>query len=198
MLIDDITKLNRSSQNSIFAALVVIAAVGIYKWVFTPHANYLYAAQQYDFAVSKMVDENEAISNKIEVETKKLKELSEQLTQTEDKLFTPEEAKDFFGSLQTIFEETGCMVHSLNLVADKPGDKKKQSGKTLGIVANSARLSISGQYSSIIKMVEGLQSSSSMVSVDSFEMEVVDFRTGQLRCDMTITIYIIQNRKAGL
>ena len=198
MLISDIAKLNRSSQNSIFAALIVIAAVGIYKWVFTPHANYLYAAQRCSFAVSKIVDKDTAITRKIEVETKKFGEVSEQLAQAEDKLFTPEEAKDFFGDLQVIFEETGCTVHSLSLIVDRPRDKKKQSEDTSGIVANSAKLSVGGQYNRIIKIVEWLQNNSSRVSVGSFKTEIVDTSTGRLRCDMTITIYIIQNREADL
>lgn len=198
MLVDDIVKLNRSSQNSIFIALGLIATVAIYKWMFTPHINCLYAAQRQDSAVSRIVDKNATVAREIEVKTKKLGELSERLAQTEDRLFTPKEAKAFLGNLQKIFEETRCTVHSLNLIVDKQRDKKKQPDSASAIVANSARLSVSGLYGNIIKMVEGLQNGDSMVSVDSFKMEIIDFGSGRLRCDMTITIYIIQNRKADL
>ncbi len=198
MLIGDFAKLNRSSQNSIFAALIVIAAVAMYKWIFTPHVNYLFAAQQYNFAVSKIVEKNTDVAREIEVETKKLGRLSEQLALSQDKLFTPEEAKEFFGDLQTIFEETGCMVHSLNLAVNKPRDKNKQSENVSGIVANSAKLSVSGQYNSIIRLVEGLQGHTPRVWVDSFKMEIIDFGSGRLKCDMTVTIYTIQNRETVL
>ena len=61
MLTDNLAKLNRSSRNSIFAALIVIAGVAMYNWIVSPHVTYLYAAQKYDSAMDKIVEKNKAI-----------------------------------------------------------------------------------------------------------------------------------------
>lgn len=196
MLINDMAKLNRSSRNSIFAALIVIATIAMYKSIITPHVNYLFAARQYDSAMSKAVEKNTAVAREIEVKTKRLKQLSEQFAESQDKLFSSEEAKEFFGDLQTILEETGCTVHSLSLAVNEPHKKNEWSKDASGIVANSAKLSISGGYSGIIGLVEGLQSHTPRVWVDSFRMELIDFNSGRLKCDMTITIYTIQDKEA--
>jgi hypothetical protein len=198
MLISDFAKLNRLTQSSVFAALIVIAVVAMYKWIVTPHINCLFAAEQYDSAMDGVAQKNEDIVREIKVESKKLEKLSQQFVQSGDKLFTPDQVKEFFGALQAILEDAGCTVHSLNLVASKSRDKNKQPDSASGMVANSTMLSVSGGYNSIIRLVEGLQNHTPKVWVDSFEMEIVDFGAGRLKCDMTITIYTIQNKEAVL
>jgi len=198
MLVSNFAKLNRPAQGSVFTALIVIAIVAMYKWIVTPHISCLFAAQQYGSAIDAVVQKNEDIVREIKVETRKLEKLSQQFVQSGDKLFTPEEAKEFFGDLQAILEDAGCTVHSLNLVASKSRDKNKQPDDASGIAANSTMLSVSGGYNGIIRLVEGLQNHTPKVWVDSFEMEIVDFGSGRLKCDMTITIYTIQNKEAVL
>jgi len=198
MLISDFAKLNRLTQSSVFVALIVIAVVAMYKWIVTPHINCLFAAEQYDSAMDGVAQKNEDIVREIKVESKKLEKLSQQFVQCGDKLFTPDQAKELFSALQAILEDAGCTVHSLNLVASKSRDKNKQPDGAAGIAANSMMLSVSGGYTSIIRLIEGLQNHTPKVWVDSFEMELVDFGSGRLKCDMTITIYMIQSKEAVL
>ena len=193
MPISKIAKLNRQSQNSFFAALILISAIAMYKWMLSPHLSLLYAAQQHNSVVSQAVEKNEAVAREINVKTKKLNKLQEQFTLSLDKLFTPEQAKDFFGGLHAIFEETDCTVHSINLVVDKSLSKKKQPKDTSDVVANSAILSVSGGYNSIVGLVERLQNHTPTVWIDTFNMDVIDFSTGRLKCDMAITIYTIKD-----
>lgn len=194
MLLNHFAKLNRRAQSSIFAALTVIAALAMYNWIVNPHMSCLFAAQQYDSAVGGIIQKNAAIDLEIKLESKKLERLLEQFVQRCDKLFTPEEAKEFFGVLQTILEDAGCTVHSLKLVANKSANKNKRPDSASGIIANSATLTVSGQYSSIIGLVKGLQDHTPKVWIDSFEMEIIDFSSGRLKCDMAITIYTIQSK----
>jgi hypothetical protein len=198
MLTGSINKLNRSSQNAVFAALVIISTIAMYSWIVAPQISYLSAAQQYESAVGNIMDNNKALARKIEAGTKKLKESHEQLLRSQNVLFTPEEAKKFFGDLQTTLEETGCTVHSLNLVGSKTPPKNKRSKDTSGIVANSAMLSVIGQYNSIIRLLEKLQNCNQKIWIDSFKMEIFDFGSAQLKCGMTITIYTIQDKEAAL
>ena len=56
MIIGNFAKLNRSTRDSVFAALIVIAAIAMYNWIVAPHVDYLFAAQQYEFAIEKSVE----------------------------------------------------------------------------------------------------------------------------------------------
>ena len=200
MLIDNLANLNRSTRNTVFAALIIIATIAMYNWIVAPHVTCLFASQQYESVVSKAVEKNKVIAREVETKTKKLEELYEQFARSESALFTPDEAKEFFSDLQAISEETGCTVRSLNLVVSKPsfGDKRKQSEDTSSIVANGAMLTVSGQYHSIIRLVEKLQNHTKRIWMDSFKMETIDSGSAQLKCDMTITIYTIQDKGATL
>ncbi len=198
MLTGNLAKLNRSSRNSIFAALIVIAGVAMYNWIVAPHVTYLYAAQKYDSAMDKIVEKNKVITHELDGKKKELGKLRDQYSQCMGCLFTPDEAKEFFGDLQTIFEETGCTVNSLNLVVSKSRNADKQSTNTSDIVANSAMLSVTGQYNNIMKLVEKLKNRTQKVWINSFKMEIFDFSSAQLKCDMTITIYTIQDREVAL
>jgi|SRR3972149_821669 len=198
MITDSLAKLNRSSRISFFAALIVIAGVAMYNRIVSPHVTYLYAAQKYDSAMDKIVEKNKAITCELDGKKKELGKLRDQYSQCLGLLFTPDEAKEFFGDLQTIPEETGCTVYSLNLIVSKPGHGNKRSEDTSGMAANSAILSVSGQYNNIMKLLEKLQNRTQRVWVDSFKIEIIDFGSARLKCDMTITIYIIQDREVAL
>jgi hypothetical protein len=185
----------------------------MYNWIVAPHVTYLFAAQEYESAVSKAVEKNKVIAREVEAKTKKLEELYEQLARSRSALFTPDEAKEFFSDLQAVSEETGCTVHSLNLVVSEPsfGGKRKRSADTSSIVANSAMLTVSGQYNSIIRLVEKLQNGSTSspsraksrdhtkrIWMDSFKIETIDSDSAQLKCDMTIIVYTISDKEAVL
>jgi hypothetical protein len=195
MLIREIVNMDRRSQNSLLTGLIIISVLAMYKWVLFPHLNCLYAAQQHNSTISQAIEKNKSAEREIDIRIKKQKELQNQLELSLDRLFTPEQAKDFFGNLQGIFEKTGCVVNSINLVVDKSRTKRKQSQNGSGIINNSAKLSISGGYSSIVGLVAGFQNHTPTVWIESFKMEVIDFNTGLLKCDMTITIYTIQDRE---
>jgi len=196
MLINNLANLNRSTRGAIFTALIIIAAIAMYNWVVAPHLAYLSAAQEYESAMSKIAEKNKTVAGEVKAKTKKLEELSEQLAGASSKLFTTDEAKEFFSSLQAISEGTGCIVNSLNIAASKPFSKDKQSeDSSIVIVADSAVLSITGQYNIITRLLEKLQNYPKKIWVDSFKMESPNLSSTLLKCDMVITIYTIQDKK---
>ena len=171
----------------------------MYDWIVAPHVTCLSASQRYDSVVSKAVEKNKAVARDVATKTKRLEELYRQLAESRSTLFTPDEAKAFFSDLQATAEETGCTVNSLNLVANKPSSRdKRKTEDTSGIIANIATLTVSGQYNSIFRLVEKLQNHAKKIWLDSFEMETIDFNAAQLKCDMTITVYTIQDKGAAL
>jgi hypothetical protein len=197
MLIDNFVNLNRSTRNTVFTALIIIATIAMYNWIVAPHVTYLFAVQQYESVVSNVVEKNKVIAREVKAKTKKLEAIYRQFASARSTLFTPDEANAFFSDLQVVSEEAGCTVRSLNLVVSKPsfGDKRKQAGNTSGIIANSAMLTVSGQYNSIIRLVEKLQNHRKKIWIDLFKMETIDFGSAQLKCDMTITIYTIRDKE---
>jgi Tfp pilus assembly protein PilO len=190
MLIDSLTNLNSSTRNTVFGALIIIAAIAMYNWIVNPHINHLHAAQQYAAVVGKAEEKNKTAVREIKAKTKKLEKLYAQLAEVRGALSTPDEAKEFFSSLQDLAEETGCTVKSLNLATREPSDNKRnQPKRTSGIVANSATLTVSGQYDDIIRLVEKLQNRAKRIWMDSFRIETVDSKSDLLKCDMTIIVY---------
>jgi hypothetical protein len=200
MLIDNFVNLNRSTRNTVFTALIIIATIAMYNWIVAPHVTYLFAVQQYESVFSNAIEKNKVIAREVKAKTKKLEAMYQQLASARSALFTPDQANAFFSDLQAVSEEAGCTVRSLNLVVSKPsfGDKRKQAGNTSGIIANSAMLTVSGQYSSIINLLEKLQNHRKKIWIDSFKMEIIDFSSAQLKCDMTIKIYTIRDEENAL
>ena len=198
MLIDNLAKSNRPSRSAVSAALIVIAAIAMYSWIVAPHTTYLSAAQQYDSTLGNVARKNEVIVNMVEVKKKKLEELREQFARLQSTLFTPSEAKEFLSDLEVIVKETDCAVYSLNLSTSEPVPESKQNKDASGISANRAMLGVIGVYDNIIRLVEKLQMRTQGVWVDSLKMEALDGDSAQLKCDMTITIYTIQDKETAL
>ncbi|MBN1392525.1 MAG: hypothetical protein JW947_06960 [Sedimentisphaerales bacterium] len=205
MLIDNLTNLNRSTRTVLFSALVIIASIAMYNWIVAPHVNCLSAAQGYEWAVNKAVEKNQAAAREIKAKTKKLEELNRQLADSRNDLFTPDEAKIFFSSLQAVSEEAGCTVRSLNIVMSEPSSKSRKKPKdaliakdTSGVVANSAMLTVSGEYNSIVNLVEKLQNQTKRIWMDSFKIETISSDPTQLKCDITVIVYTIRDEEASL
>jgi len=195
VLIDNLAKLNRSSRSAVFAALIVIAAIATYKRIVAPHATYLFAAQQYESVLGNVVKKNKVIHNTVKVKKKKLEESREQFARLKNTLFTPNEAKEFLSNLEVTAKETDCAVYSLNFGASEPVLENKQNK---GISANRATLVVIGVYDNIIRLVEKLQMRTQGVWIDSLKMKTLDSDFTRLKCDMTITIYTIQDKETAL
>lgn len=198
MLVDKLTKLNRSTRHTVSVSLIVIAALAMYNWLVTPHADYLSAAQGYESVMDNVVEKNKTISNIVNIKRKKLQELREKSAQLQSILFTPDQAREFFSDLQAVSEETGCVVYSLNLMTNKPSPKDRDSEDTSGIVTKSAVLSVVGVYRNIAKLMEKLQARTQKVWIDSVQVRTLDYSSDRPRCDITITICVITDKENTL
>jgi Tfp pilus assembly protein PilO len=199
MLIDNLSNLNRSTRTTVYAALIIIAAIAMYDWIVAPYVTCLSASQQYESVVDKAMEKNKAVAREVEDKTKKLDELHRQLDVSRSTLFVPDRAKALFSDLQSIAEGAGCAVSELNLIGNKPSSRnKRKTEDASGVAANSAEMTVSGQYSNILALVEELQNHPKKIWLDSFEMKIADVSTGRLECKMTITVYTIQDKGVAL
>lgn len=199
MLVDNLTKLSRSSRNAVSASLILIAALAMYNWIVAPRTNYLLAAQRYEFVMENVVKKNKTIDNRVNIRKKKLQELREQSAQLQSTLFTSDQAREFFSDLQAISEETGCIVYSVNLITNKQNPNKNgQLQDTAGIVTKSAVLSVVGVYRNITKLIERLQSRTQKVWIDSVKVQALNNNSDRPRCDITITICVLTDKEPAL
>lgn len=195
MLINRLAKLNRSYRNATSVSLAVIAALAMYNWIVAPRTNYLLAAQQYESVVGHIAKKNDALSKTVELKKKQLQKLREQSAVLQSALFTDAKAREFFSDLQVISEQAGCTVNSLNFIRKEPSSKSRQLEETTGAIAKSVVLSVVGGYGNIIQLLDRLQARTEKVWINSVKMQTFDYRSAYPRCDMTITIYTIQERR---
>lgn len=199
MLVDNLTKLSRSSRNAVSASLILIAALAMYNWIVAPRTNYLLASQRYEYVMENVVKKNKTIDNRVNIRKKKLQELREQSAQLQSTLFTSDQAREFFSDLQAISEETGCIVYSVNLITNKQNPNKDgQLQDTAGIVTKSAVLSVVGVYRNITKLIERLQSRTQKVWIDSVKVQALNNNSDRPRCDITITICVLTDKEPAL
>jgi len=191
VLIDSLAKLNSTSRNGISAALVIIVTIAVYNWIVAPHVTNLYAVQRYESVVDDVVKKNKILSSVVRTKKKKLEQLHEQFAQLQSSLFMVEEAKELFSDLQAISVQAGCTVYSLNLVTSE-----QNSEDASRIVTKSTILSVIGAYGDIVRLMERLQARPQKVWIDSVSMTSLNDASGQLKCDITITICTIQDKEA--
>lgn len=195
MLIHKFAKLNRSSRSAASAALIIIVAVAVYNRIVVPHTVCLFAANRHERVLENIAEKNKVITAMVQGRREKLQELVEQFTRLQGTLFTADKAKEFFSDLEPISEEADCAVYSLNFGQAKLDLKDKKTEATSGIVAKSAMLSVIGAYKNIIRLVERLQARSQKVWMDSLDIQHISGEFTQLKCDITITIHIIQDKE---
>jgi hypothetical protein len=195
VLIDHFAKLNRRTRNAISAVLVVITTLLLYDSLVAPHVVYLSTATKHGIVLTEMLKTSKIVKSAIVVKGKKLKTLSGQFTNLQDALFTVKDAKEFFSDLQAISEQAGCAVYSLNFVTDDGRSETGQSEDSSGIIANSAMLSVIGEYGEIVELVKRLKTRPQKVWIDSLRMMTHSDGSGRLKCDITVKIYTIPDKE---
>ena len=196
MLIDNFAKLGRPLRGTVLAALIIIGAIAMYNWTVAPHTSCLFAVQRCESAISKVTSESEVIHSAIKIKQNNLEKLQTQFVEFQNTFFTPGQAKEFFSDLQAISEEVGCAVYSLNFTTNEAVSKGKKSDGVSEIVAQSAMLSIVGVYSRVAELMQKFQMRTQKVWIDSVRMEAISEDSPELKCDLKITIYTVNNEEA--
>jgi len=197
MVLYDLSKMNRKSRTTASASLVLILVIATYNWSVAPHATYLSAAQRYESAVDNVIKNKKDLAAQVESKKRTLEKLRQRYAELAGMLFTFDQAREFFGDLQAISEETGCAVRSLNLVNSSVGAGSGQQS-TAGVVVKSAVLTVEGTYGNITALMQKLRTRTQKVWIDSVRMRALDRSLDLVRCDITITICALENEEASL
>ena len=195
MLLKSWIKPVSSQQNVIFVSLVIIGAIGLYNRVIAPHRNFLQAAQKYEEATDNLTKKKQTIGNNLKIRQKKLESLEEKLNSGFEMLFEFFEAKDFFNNIQAVSEEAGCNMHSLTFTQADMESDIKDPNSNVHITAKGVKLTVLGGYDNITTLMNKLQENSKYVRIESVKIYSDSSFPGYLKCDMSVTIYIISRKE---
>jgi Tfp pilus assembly protein PilO len=187
-LLDDFIKLNKTSRYTISAALIIIALLGAYNWVISPHTRYLSAAQQYEQVLNDRAKTNKIILNNLKTKNINLEELNAQLENLKEIAFTEKEAKQFWTNLKTIIEDADCYFDSISIF------EETRLEENTAFSTESAALNITGSYNGITQVIKRITSHPDKTWIDSLQLRTMQ-NSSILQCDMTITIYKINKER---
>ena len=191
----ELTKNKTVSRNVVVSAIAAIAIFAAYSWIMAPHIEYLQAAEQYSSITQELVQKNKFLSSNIALEQKKLENLNADLQQLKGKIFDINSARNFFANIQNVAEDQRCSIHSLKFMPAVSASKDNQNAASIWLTANSASLTISGRYSDIVNFIEKIQKNQRYVWIDKLDIGTVDTAPDQLKCEMIITIYVIEDKE---
>ncbi len=197
MKVNDLAKVNRSTRNAFFGSLILLGAFFVYGHTVEPYTAYLFAMHRYDAALDGILAKHDEIENSLKTSRQKLDELTVEFAQVRNILHTPSQAEEFFSDLQAISVETECPIYSLTFIADEPSPEVKQVEQGMGVTAKKAVLSVTGMYGNIMRLIERLQTRNRKVWVEKLEMESINSDVAQIKCNIIIKIYTIQNKEAA-
>jgi len=195
MLMNALAKSSRSSRVAFSAAIVGIFTVAVYNWMVSPYTKYLHAAQQYELMVSDVAKKKQIIKSREAIKRKEIEKLRAEFAKAQTALFAPVEANRFFSDIETLCNQTNCIVYSINFLSDNSGDLSAADKDKSAIVGNSAAVSFVGSYSNIINFLSKLTNRPQKVLLRSLKIFASGKRFSPLVCEIMITIYTVRDKE---
>ena len=183
---------NRTYRRVLLLALVVIATVGLYRWILAPYGGQLLAAQKYDFALGSVLRKARVLGKTLEAKKNKLEELTAESARLRGELFAPDEMRVFFASLPAAAGRTGCAIQSINTPSEQRGGSISPPAEGSGIIEKKAIVTFTGGYGNIIGLIKELQTCQRKVWIDSVRIDTGG-NAGKLKCQLTLTLYCVDN-----
>jgi Tfp pilus assembly protein PilO len=204
MLINSLAKSSRTSRITLSAAIVGIVTVAAYNWLVSPHTKYLYAVHQYRVLAEEVTKKNQVIQVQQANRKKEIEQLQSEFDKVRTALFTPAEAKRFFGDIEAACKEMECIIYSMNFLpaqADRSAVSNQQSaGGRLAagdnpIIESSVLVNFVGDYSNIAKFLTKLTNQQKKVAVRSLKISAFSGKPSPLQCEATVTIYVVGDKE---
>ena len=195
MLMDIFVKSKRSSRITVLAVSAAIPLLAIYNWIVAPHSTYLHAAENYEVVMSDVAKQNSVIKSRTQLTEKELEKIKQNFGKTREKFFTPEAARQFLSDIEVIATQTSCLVYSVNYIADQTTQNTSAVKSPSPVTNQTAVISLAGSYDNIINFFTQLFDRPQLISIKSIDIKPVGRNFNQLDCDVTVTVYIIQNEE---
>lgn len=195
MLKDKLIKSSQSSKIIISITIVAIVSVAAYNWIVSPLTTYLHASQLHETVMESAQQRAARIELQLNTKQEELEKAENEMFDTQSRFFTTTRAKEFFLDLEPISVETGCDVQSFEFVKNK-GKKRGEADNDYGVIVKSAEISFIGAYDNVIRFLKRLGSCPERFSINKIYIESTgDDRSVDLMCQMTVTIYTLQEKE---
>jgi len=200
VLIDHLTRLDKTSRNALYVALVAIAGVAMYGWIVSPHVKYLQAVQKYRPAIKKIIDKQQDIKRMLVGRRTLLEKLKKQFNEVGNTIHTAEQVQQLFGELGTVAEQYGCSLAQIDRSMADPEIIIGEASDPTYVESVKAGLTMLGDYGPLVAFVDCLQTQERKIWISSIDIEVlkdemVTEQDGVLKCDIVMEIYVIQKKK---
>ncbi len=195
VLIDRMTRLDRSSRYAVYAAMLIISGVAMYGQIVSPHVQYLKAVQDYEPAIDQMIDEQVEISKKLVGRRKTLAELKTKFEAIGFTVFSPEKMKEFLAGLEQVAGDFKCSIAQTDSSEDKSKVIIGEATDPSYVEAVQMTLSVLGEFNQLMLFIDSLQNRERQIWLTSVDIEKVQGQDRVLKCDITIRLYVLQENK---
>ena len=175
------------------ATFAIIAVIGSYDNFIAPQVKCLEAAQRYSEEMSSYSQKNKMLESKLKLQQLGLNKLEAKRAQIQEQIFTFAAAQQFFAGLELIASENNCIVTSLNQIDSKTETDDKAKAAAAGILAQSASMSIIGDYTSIVRFLNQVMARTNKVIINPFAISIRNDNSELVECSLVITIYAMND-----
>ncbi len=200
MLVDHLTRLDKTSRNALYVTLLVIAGVGMYGWIVSPHVKYLQAVQKYRPAIEKIIDKQSDIKRKLVGRRSLLEKLKKQFNDTGTTIHTAEQMQQLFGELGGVAEQYGCSLAKVDLSTDDPEIIIGAESDPSYVESIKADLTVLGDFGPLVAYVDCLQTQERKIWINTLDIKVLKDAMLQeqgsvLQCDLALEIFVLQKKE---
>jgi hypothetical protein len=194
--IKDLTKVRIQSKWAVFAAPIVIGTVATYNWIVAPQVTYLRAVQKYEPVIARMAQEKTDLQGQVRGRKRELVNLKDQLNLLRPTLYTPDQAQQLWGDLETMAVQQGCTVINVQLGSSRPLPAGEQEQGSLRVEWVSAAVTVTGDYGGIVAFIGDLQAQTRKIWVSALMIEPTERDARRLQCRIAISINVIYEKEA--
>ena len=200
MIVDHLTRLDKTSRNALYVTLLVIAGVAMYGWIVSPHVKYLQAVQKYRPAIEKIIDKQSDIKRKLVGRRSLLEKLKLQFNDAGSTIHTAEQMQQLFGELGGVAEQYGCSLAKVDLSSDDPEIIIGAESDPSYVESIKADLTVLGDFAPLVAYVECLQTQERKIWINTLDIEVLKDEMLQeqgsvLKCDLALEIFVMQKKE---
>ncbi len=192
MLNNNIIRSGPTTKVIVAVSFISIMALAAYNWVIVPQIAYLNAAEQYKSIVGGAGAKSTIIQNNIERKLVEIEKLQQDVSRLENSFFTFEKAREFFSDIEPVAVQHNCAVES----SDFMPSVSKKSGDVSDVTLSRAKIMLSGNYKNIMKFLEKIRDYPQRIGISNLLIERSDKINNDLNCQVTITIYVIEDKEA--
>lgn len=193
MLSKQIMKSSPLARIIVSVSTVIILAVAAYNWAVSPQTTYLHASQRYNAMNDTVQEKVLKLKKSVNVKKKKLEAIESQIGGLKSDFFTPSQSTEFFSSIGTLAEYSGCHIEQITFKANDRKLANKSKIDNVRFYQRCASVEFVGGYGQIIEFLKNIADNQKRLSLADLNI-TSSHDTQGLVCNIDITVYIREGR----